>query len=99
VRGEAAAAPWPLVQPAARLKTYSRLAHVHRADVHTMYVHLDVASHADHRQSTRRNTGSTRSHIIFLSLFEQDGGPLVRIYVDVQGGSLQQPDSDSKSVQ
>lgn len=98
--GQGCSALWPLVQPAATLKTYSQSADVLRGYVYTMYIHLYVASHTDHRQSAHKNTASTSSHILFPSLAEQDGGPLMRMYVCMylQGGSFQWLGSDTPCV-
>lgn len=42
-----------------------------------VYTHLDAQINTD----THTNTGSSNSLILFPSLVEWDGGPLVRIYI------------------
>lgn len=67
--------------PASSEAEHGPPAGTHRAHVRTAHVQTHAAGHADNVHSTHTNTSSTSGLILLPALAEQNGRPLVRMYI------------------
>ena len=78
---ETAAAPWPQIQPVARLRTYFQQSHEHTQQVRCAYTQVRVPAPQNgtaEALSTRIGTKTTSSLILLPSLGDQGEGLLVQ---------------------